>query len=180
MFGNYYCYDNPTALAKPLKAKLDMSNVQYNLLYSVYSLPNTVLPLLGGVFVDQIGVYKCLVIFMTCLCVGQSVFALAVSTESYWLAIVGRIIFVFGGESICVASSALLADWFKDKEMGFAMAVNLSVARLGSVINDQISPLAHDNWSLAGAIWIGAMLVGFCLLQTILLGMFDNHFFKKN
>merc|ERR1719158_2274164 len=99
-----------------------MSNLQYNLLYSVYSLPNTVLPLLGGVFVDQIGVYKCIVIFMSFLVLGQSIFALAVSTKTYWLALVGRIIFGFGGESICVASSALLADWFKDKEMAFAMA----------------------------------------------------------
>ena len=36
-----------------------MSDVQYNLLYSVYSLPNLVLPLMGGVFVDKIGVNTC-------------------------------------------------------------------------------------------------------------------------
>ena len=48
MSGNYYCYDNPAALYTPL-ARRFVTNRQFELyfdgFYSVYSLPNIVLPL---------------------------------------------------------------------------------------------------------------------------------------
>ena len=34
---------------------MGLSNLQYNLLYSIYSFPNIVLPLIGGYLVDKIG-----------------------------------------------------------------------------------------------------------------------------
>eukprot|EP01084_Bolivina_argentea_P190389 327198_1 len=55
LFGNYYCYDNPTALATQMQSEYDLSDTQYNLLYSVYSIPNIILPLLGGALGDKIG-----------------------------------------------------------------------------------------------------------------------------
>ena len=33
-----------------------------------------------------------------------------------------------------------MAEWFKGKEIAFAMGLNLSLARLGSVVNDVVSP----------------------------------------
>jgi len=176
MFGNYYCFDVVTALAKPLKDTIKMSGFQYNMLYSIYSLPNTVLPLAGGVFVDRIGVNTCILIFVTLLVCGQSIFAYGVMQENYIIMLVGRLVFGFGGECLCVSSSALLAAWFKNKEMGFAMAVNLSIARLGSVANDQISPLLRTNFSLAFAAWFGAMIMGLCLLLTVVLVIVDTRF----
>jgi hypothetical protein len=55
LIGSYYCYDNPTAIENPLKAYFHITNssssaasskfnTNYNLLYSVYSFPNTVRP----------------------------------------------------------------------------------------------------------------------------------------
>ena len=85
-FGNYFCFDNPTALSEALKERvknkppfstkmffffwvaliectfalisfiLCFFKLEYNLLYSLYSFPNMVLPLFGGVFIDRVGV----------------------------------------------------------------------------------------------------------------------------
>ena len=33
----------------------------------------------------------------------------------------GRVVFGFGGESMTVGASTLLADWFRGKEMAFVM-----------------------------------------------------------
>jgi len=52
----------------------------------------------------------------------------------------GRIVFGLGGESFVVANSALLADWFRGKELAFSFGINLAIARLGSVFNNIISP----------------------------------------
>ncbi len=52
-FGYNYCYDNVVALQDQLQGKYNLSNIQYNLLYSVYAFPNCVLPSL----------YRCIGIF---------------------------------------------------------------------------------------------------------------------
>lgn len=64
MAGNYYCYDNPAALLSMLERQFsgdgtpegDQFELYYEMMYSVYSLPNIVLPLIGGVLVDRVGV----------------------------------------------------------------------------------------------------------------------------
>ena len=53
--GSYYCYDNPSALHDQLKQKFKGTayephfEVYFNLLYTVYSIPNCFLPLVGGI-----------------------------------------------------------------------------------------------------------------------------------
>jgi MFS family permease len=46
-------------------------------LYSVYSLPNIVLPLVGGMIVDRWGVAKSLCLFTLLILLGQAIFAAA-------------------------------------------------------------------------------------------------------
>jgi hypothetical protein len=50
--GNYFSYDFPAVLQKQIQDQFHVSEFDYNLLYSVYSLPNIVLPLFGGVLID--------------------------------------------------------------------------------------------------------------------------------
>jgi hypothetical protein len=53
--GNYFCYDNPAALETYIEQHLDVTPSKYGLLYTVYAIPNTILPLVGGLFLDKIG-----------------------------------------------------------------------------------------------------------------------------
>ena len=48
MLGSYYCYDIPGTMKDQMQAVLGLNDFQQNMLYSVYSFPNTVLPLFGG------------------------------------------------------------------------------------------------------------------------------------
>jgi MFS family permease len=73
--------------------------LEFNLLYSVYSFPNIILPFFGGYLVDFIGVRFGIILFSTLICLGQAVFAFSASIKNYPLALVGRIIFGLGGES---------------------------------------------------------------------------------
>ena len=71
LMGSYFCYDNPAPLKNTLEAPpYDFSNAQFNALYSIYSLPNTVLPLLGGIMLDRIGIRVGLVMFTVVLTIG--------------------------------------------------------------------------------------------------------------
>ncbi|KAI9096985.1 major facilitator superfamily domain-containing protein [Phlyctochytrium arcticum] len=160
LFGNYYAYDNPAALNKPLQEYLghDYDSWQYelNLLYSVYSFPNMFLPFLGGQLVDRLDVKKVLIFFSAIVCMGQTLFAVGVSLKSFPIMLLGRVLFGIGGESIGVVQASITTAWFRGKELAFALGLNLCIARFGSVVNANLSPRIEKIWTSSGAVWVGA------------------------
>ena len=148
MIGSYYCYDNPSALETPFTKSdgdFGLSNLNYNLLYSVYSFPNIILPLLGGLLIDRMGIRIGVILFSFLLIVGQFFFMLGGIMKSYGLLILGRVIFGLGGESLSVTQSTLVAKWFGDKELAFALGLNIAIARLGSTVNTALTPRLYDG-----------------------------------
>lgn len=177
MIGNYYCYDNPAAL----KSQIDdyMGNpgdyeTMFSLLYTVYSIPNIFLPFFGGYFVDKLGVRICLLVFTSFIAAGQVIFAFGLSIKSWPVMFIGRVVFGFGGESLSVGNSAILADWFAGKELAFAFGLNLSIARLGSVINNLVSPALASSISVVFALWFGAILCGGAVFCVLLMTPIDK------
>ena len=51
----HFCIDNPIPLQKELQVELSISATQYTLLFSLFALPNTVLPLFAGYVADKVG-----------------------------------------------------------------------------------------------------------------------------
>ena len=72
---------------------------------SVYSYPNVILPLIGGIFLDKIGIRLGLVVFAFTILVGQTLFMIGGYTKTYWFMILGRVIFGLGGETFGVKSA---------------------------------------------------------------------------
>jgi hypothetical protein len=107
LVGNYYAYDNPAALSTLLEAYLGWPKATYDyvfsLLYAVYSFPNIVLPFFSGYFIDRFGPKYVLLFLSICVCLGQAIFAIGVTTRQFWIMILGRITFGIGGESVSVA-----------------------------------------------------------------------------
>ena len=87
--------------------------------------------------------------------------------------LVGRIIFGVGGESMNVAQSAIVTVWFKGKELAFALGINLSISRLGSVFNANITPTVCENYGLGTALFVGFAICVFSLFNAIGLVMID-------
>ena len=57
LMGSYFCYDIPATSGVTFNdPPYNLTQAQVNLMYTVYSVPNTVLPLLGGIFLDIIGI----------------------------------------------------------------------------------------------------------------------------
>lgn len=67
----------------------------------------------------------------------------------------GRTVFGFGGESLSVAQSAMIAQWFAGKELALALGMNLALARVGSVINDVVSVQVATSYPVYYALWVG-------------------------
>lgn len=180
LFGQFYAFDAPAVLNEQLKELLmkptgiteEGYDYYFSLLYSLYSAPNVVLPLAMGLAVDRCG-YRSLTILLSSLVVGgQLTFALGVQATRWSPMLLGRVIFGLGGESLQVAQNALLFRWFKGGELAFALGLNLSVARAGSVLNDIISPWLAARFGVQAALWLGTLLVcvGFaCSAASVLV-----------
>jgi MFS family permease len=107
LFASYYIFDIPAATEGALQQAFDGSsgngttcingtsvsgggsdddssvanafNSNFNLLYSVYSWPNIILPFFGGYISDKLGVRLMGVVFMLLIAVGQLMVALGSS-----------------------------------------------------------------------------------------------------
>ena len=129
MFGNYYIYDSISPLADVLKAQLGFSDANIGLLNAIYSIPNVIMVLIGGLIIDRIGTRKSTFLFAMLCLVGSVVTVMSghVATMA-----AGRLVFGLGAESLIVAVTTAIAKWFRGKELSFAFGVNLTIARLGS------------------------------------------------
>ena len=96
------------------------SETNFQLLYSLYSFPNVILPFFGGVLVDRYGCRRTLLWFSVILVAGQALVAFGVSISSFWVMLLGRLLYSLGGESITVAQSAFLTEWFKGSELALS------------------------------------------------------------
>ena len=129
MFGNYYVYDSISPLADVLVKQLKFTDDNIGLLNAIYSFPNIIMVLIGGIIIDRIGVKKSTFLFSLLCAVGAVVTAL---TPTLPVMAAGRLLFGLGAESLIVAITTALAQWFRGKELSFAFGLNLTIARLGS------------------------------------------------
>ena len=138
-FGSYFCFDNPGALQTSIKDAMHINTYQFSNLYSWYSWPNVVLPIVGGYLMDSVfGIRLGTVIFAVFICLGnfknfslsksnfdsrfltfsgQVIFALGGLLDTYPLMQIGRFVFGIGGESLAVAQNTYAVSWFKGKEL---------------------------------------------------------------
>lgn len=178
LFGNFYAYDNPAPLHIPLKEYLghDHDTYQYeiNLLYSVYSLPNLFLPFIAGRMVDRMDPRIVLLMFSVLMSVGQTIFAIGVTSKQFPVMLAGRVLLGLGGETISVIQASITTVWFRNKELAFALGLNLCISRLGTVLNANISPRVEEAMGVPTAIWVGAAAcyyslfcaLGLCILLS--------------
>ncbi|KAF9348538.1 hypothetical protein BGX26_013052 [Mortierella sp. AD094] len=175
MFGNYYAFDNPAALNQPLQEYMQMSDETYayflNILYTSYSLPNIVLPWLGGFAADKFGHRNLLLFLSAMVAFGHLVVCLGIERRNVPAMILGRVLFG-AGESLAVTQAAITVKYFRGKELAMALGINLCISRLGSVLNDVLTPYIWSRSNVPTAFWGGfvSCVLSFmtaCILVTL-------------
>lgn len=159
MFGNYYIYDSISPLADLLVKQLKFTDSNIGLLQGIYSVPNVLMVLLGGIIIDKIGTRISTFIF-TALCLIGAV--ITASFDNLTMMAIGRLIFGLGAESMIVAVTTVIGRWFKGKQLSFAFGLNLTLARLGSFAALNSPTWAgglYDNWQYPLLISVGAGVI---------------------
>ncbi len=173
--GSYYCYDIPQILQTALMNGTSINAVQFDLLYSVYSFPNIILPLFGGIIIDRLGIKVSVALTSFFVTVGQIICTLGVAKSNFDLMIAGRALFGFGSETLNVIQNVILAKWFIGKELAFALGVSSYINLMGVSVNSILSPriLTWTN-SLYFPFLIGAFTCALSWISAIFLTCLDE------
>jgi len=177
MFGNYYVYDSISPLADLLAKQLNFSDSDISWLNAIYSLPNVIMVLIGGIIIDRLGTRKSSFIFSLLCLIGAVV--TAISSDLMIMAS-GRLIFGLGAESLIVAVTTVLARWFKGKELSFAFGINLTIARLGSfaALNSPTwAKVYYESWQ--EPLLISVIAATISVLSVIIYMLMDSNASKK-
>lgn len=142
MFGNYYVYDAIGPVAEQLERELGFSDTQIGWLNAIYSVPNIFLVLIGGLIVDRFGAAR-VTLWTTAICLAGAV--LTAWRGEFEPMVTGRLLFGIGSETMLVAVTVAIGLWFAKAGVALAMAISLSIGRLGSYVAD-VSP-----------VWAGAL-----------------------
>jgi MFS family permease len=161
MLGNYYGYDSIGPVAELLAQQLHFNDTQIGTLNAIYSLPNIFLVVVGGVLVDRFSA-RVMVVATTAIClIGAVLTALG---EHFPVMAAGRLLFGIGSETLSVAILVALAQWFTGRYFALQLAVNISLARLGSYLADRSPTFAkhlyEQGWQ--PPMWLA---VGFAVLS---------------
>lgn len=144
LFSFYFVYDIPSALSHHVGFDSE-SGIEYKitLLYSVYSLPNIIVPVFFG-WITHIRKSTLAKLLCTFVFLGHLIFTAGVWGRNFKIMLIGRFLFGIGGESFAVIQNRLISYEFKGKELGFAMGIFSCIARLGTVANFLFTPFLAD------------------------------------
>jgi MFS family permease len=160
-FGSYFAYDSIGALAPTLMTAWHTDQSAIGGLYTIYSVAAIICVALAGLMIDRIGTRLASLILSGLVVLGAGIVALA---PSITVAAVGRFVFGAGSESLIVAQSAILARWFRGKELALSFGITLAIARLGTLFsfNSVSSVASHFGWN--AALWVAA---GLCVVSLL-------------
>ena len=132
-YGNFYVYDSIGPVADLLQQQRGFTDTQLGMLNAIYSLPNIVLILVGGVLVDRFGAGRML-LWSTAVCLAGA--ALTAFGPGFATMAAGRLFFGIGAETQNIAMTVAIVDWFAGGRIAFAMGLSLAIGRSGSFSAD--------------------------------------------
>lgn len=133
LFGNYYVYDSIGPVTDLLHTQRGFSDTQIGMLNAIYSLPNVVLVLVGGLLSDRFGAGR-VTVWTAGICMAGA--ALTAWGPGYeWMA-AGRLLFGIGAETFNISTLAAVVPYFAGRHLAFAIGVTLAIGRMGSYAAD--------------------------------------------
>jgi MFS family permease len=172
-FGSYFAYDSLGAIAPEMIEALRLQRTAISNSYSLYSVAAIFTVLIGGILIDRLGTRLASFLFSGLVVLGSAIVALA---RSMWGIYLGRLVFGAGSESLVVAQSAILARWFKGKELALAFGISLTVSRLGTLFSFNTEALISKHYGgYRSALFAALLFCVFSWLMNALYNLMDRH-----
>jgi MFS family permease len=171
-FGSYFAYDIVGSIAPTLVKDLHASRGTVGAFFAAYSVAAILAVLIAGPLIDRLGTRKASLLFSTLVFIGAGIVWMAKSVPVF---IVGRFIFGAGSEPLFVAQSAMLARWFKNKELALSFGITLTVSRFGSLFAFNTGELFASYFdSYRYALLVAVAACGISLLGNLIYIIMDR------
>lgn len=171
-FGSYFAYDIIGAIAPRLVEELGAQRGTVGSFYTMYSIAAILSVFIGGILIDKLGTRRASMIFSILVLIGAAVVAAAKTIPLLFL---GRFIFGAGSEPLVVAQSAILARWFKGKELALSFGIALTVSRVGTLFSFNTGELIASHFGgYSYALWAAVIFCGVSLLANIMYILMDR------
>jgi MFS family permease len=144
------------------------------LFYSVYSIAAIAVLFLGGMFTDKYGTRLSILIFGG-ICTISGI--MTAFSHSLFSMLASRLILGLSAEPLVVAVTVAIARWFKGSVLGFALGINLFIARLGSWVVDR-SPgwgIKYYDGTYKSPLLLAAFIGSLCLIGGILYFIIEKY-----
>ncbi|PJB76986.1 MAG: MFS transporter [Acidobacteria bacterium CG_4_9_14_3_um_filter_49_7] len=172
-YGSYFAYDSVGAIAPTLLTVLDVPRSAIGTMYTVYSVAAILSVFVGGILIDKIGTRAASFIFATLVALGAAIVALA---PNIYVLYAGRFVFGAGSESLVVAQSAILARWFKGKELALSFGIALTISRLGTLFSFNTEELISKYFNnYKAALWAAVIFTLVSLGAAAIYWIMDKH-----
>lgn len=133
LFAFFFAYDSPSPMYEGLQEIFGPNYAPYhNLLFSVYALPNLLLPLLFSLSGGSEPKKMLLTYFL--ILTGQTITTLGIFTRAFECVLAGRFIIGLGGESFAIFQNKILADIFLPHQHGRVFGISVAIGRIGSIL----------------------------------------------
>jgi len=171
-FGSYFAYDIVGAMAPTLVEDLKAARGTVGAFFTAYSVAAILAVLVGGVLIDRLGTRKASLMFSVLVFAGAAIVWQARSLPLFFL---GRFVFGAGSEPLIVAQSAILARWFKNKELALSFGITLTVSRFGSLFAFNTGELFSSYFKDSTIGWLRGYRAGlFVAVAACLVSLLSN------
>ncbi|KAI7866995.1 major facilitator superfamily domain-containing protein [Spinellus fusiger] len=148
-----------------IKKEYDITNSQYGALQSSVSIVNTILPVIGGIFLDVFGTTTGSVLTTALIAVGNVLVATSATSANLPMMITGRILYGIGSGTVVIVQETILSQWFKGQHYATVVAIMLSVSRASSFLAQfTVIPIAEWTGWYGYGLWFAAIL---CILSFL-------------
>jgi MFS family permease len=172
IFGSYFAYDSVAAIEQTLMEHLDIGQQELGRMYAMYSYGAILTLFFSGVLIDRIGTRRSSLLFSGLVTLGAVIVATA---PNVWVLFGGRFLFGAGSEALIVAQNAILARWFRGKELAFAFGVALTISRIGTLFTFNTEALIARRMGPMYALWVAAALCGVSILANLVYVSLDRY-----
>ena len=178
-FSFYYCADNQGGLEDAIIKVMKVDTTQYSLLLFMYSWPNVIFCLIGGVMVDRVlGQRLSLILVATLTTLGQFLMALGAFLGHFWLMLVGRILIGIGTEINDVINVSFAS---KRRNVTLRLSIYYTADRLGGssalalpqYIYESLSFLSNPHYRLGTTLLVGVVLMIVAMAFTLIIAFMD-------
>ena len=188
----YFAIELPSGLQLDIINVMNINAKQYNLLFSVFTWPDLVLSVFGGILIDRvIGMRIGILLLVLFALSGQTIFALGMFLNNFTVALLGRIVLGCGIGLLKSLIFVFVAIWFKGKELSFITGLTAFFVRTGTTLGILAPQHIYDGLKyfslsksfrlgITSSIGVAAFVLSFiCCIFAVMLDKRGDHIIEE-